>query len=52
MADDERGGADGEFRGRLGMVLLDMGDRKCGAVELEGGHGGRRAAEEGVGEGF
>lgn len=34
------------------MVLLDVGDGKCGAVELEGGYGGGRAAEEGVGEGF
>ena len=34
------------------MVLLDLGDRECGAVELEAGHASGDSAEEGVGERF
>lgn len=52
MAYDERRGADVELRTRLGLVLLDLGDRERGAVELEGGYGCRHTTEKDMGSGF
>lgn len=52
MAHDERRGPDDQFRAGLGLVLLDLGHRGRGPVELEGRHGGWRAPETDVGERF
>ena len=49
MAYDERYGADVKFRKGVGLVLLDVGDRECCAMELEGRHGRRYLAKENVG---
>ena len=49
LAADQRRGANEQLREGLGMVLLDLGHRECGAVELEGGDAGGHAAEEGLG---
>ena len=48
MAPFERRSADDELRGRLGLVLLDVGDGVERAVELEAGNAGRHPAGEGV----
>ena len=49
MADDERYGANVELREGMGLVLLDLGDRKFCAMELEGRHAGRYFAAEDMG---
>ena len=46
MADDERYGANVELREGMGLVLLDLGHGKFGAMELEGRHAGRHFAAE------
>jgi len=51
VAPHERGGANDELRGRLGLVLLDVGNGSGGAVELERGYAGGGVTREGVGEG-
>jgi len=48
VAADVRGGADGQLREGMGLVLLDVGDGEERAVELEVGIAGWHLAEEGV----
>ena len=43
-----RRSADEQFREGLGLVLLDLGDRKCHSMELETGFGGWYTASQGI----
>lgn len=52
MAVNVRRGANVFFRARVGLVLLDMANRKCDAVELYSRHGGWNFAATGVSEEF
>ena len=49
MVDDECYGANVELREGMGLVLLDLGDGKFCAMELEGRHASRHFAAEDLG---
>ena len=52
MVDDECRSADGQLRGRLGLVLLDVDYRVERAMELEIRHGSWHPSLQGVGSGL
>ena len=52
MAHDECQCTNVKFRERVGLVLLDLGDRELCAMELEGWYESRHFAAKDLGQGF